>query len=142
MLRWCVLFTIILISGGFRYRTEKNTFLKISLENIRNRNGNILISIFTSEDGFPDNERKSFKSWVLKPEKMLDLGLIPTGKYALALLHDEDENYTMTYNMFRLPKEGFAFSNNKASLLKRPDFKTAVFHHGEKGTQLDLKLIY
>lgn len=142
MLKWTFLFILVAISGSFRFKTDSKATLKIELENIRNLKGNLLISIFASEEGFPENEKKSFKSWVLKPEKKLDLGHIPTGRYALALLHDEDENYKMTFNFFRLPKEGFAFSNNQASLLKRPDFKTAVFLHGEQGTRLSLKVIY
>jgi len=51
-------------------------------------------------------------------------GLSP-GEYALAALHDADEDGDMTQNFLGLPQEGYGFSNDAKGFLGPPSFRAA-----------------
>jgi len=116
--------------------------ISLKLQNLKNKKGKILISLFKSKNGFPDNEKESFKYWVETPGNEIVLKKVEFGTYAVSLLHDEDGNYQMTYNFFRFPKEGFAFSNFEASFLKIPEFEECKFEHKAASTTVKLKIVY
>lgn len=133
---------LLLLLFSFHFFQAEKGDIQLKMNNLRSRNGKILISIFQSSDGFPSDEKKSFKSWVLQPEAVLKLEDIPPGKYALAILHDEDKNFKMTYHWTGIPKEGFGFSMVKTGLLKIPSFEKAAFQHSARGTSLDIEMHY
>jgi uncharacterized protein (DUF2141 family) len=139
-------FSIIFYLSTIFIPLEGNNFnqgdLVLKLSKLQNKKGKILINIFSSEKGFPDDEKKSFKFWVEDPKEEIILKNIPPGNYALSLLHDEDGNFKMTYNFFKFPREGFAFSNFDASIFNLPKFEEAKFEHKKNGTVLHLKVIY
>jgi len=140
------LFSIIFYLVAICKPVENNNLihgdLVLKLSELRNKKGKILINLFSSDKGFPDNEKNVFKFWVEEPKQKITLTNIPAGNYALSLLHDEDGNRKMTTNFLGFPKEGFAFSNFKASLLNIPKFEEAKFEHKKTGTVLQLKIIY
>jgi uncharacterized protein (DUF2141 family) len=49
---------------------------------------------------------------------------LPSGTYALALIHDENGNGKLD-TMMGIPKEGFGFSKNPAIRFGPPSFKSA-----------------
>ncbi|MEA2027999.1 MAG: DUF2141 domain-containing protein, partial [Campylobacterota bacterium] len=51
---------------------------------------------------------------------------IPKGHYAIALFHDQNGNGELDYNIFGIPTEGYAFSNNP-KVLGEPNFEDAKF---------------
>jgi uncharacterized protein (DUF2141 family) len=140
------LFFIILYLSTIFNRIEGNNInhsdLVLKLSKLHSKKGKILINIFSSEKGFPDDEKKSYKFWIEEPKEEIILKNIPPGTYALSLLHDEDGNFKMTYNFFKFPIEGFAFSNFEASIFNLPKFEEAKFEHKKNGTVLQLKVIY
>lgn len=116
--------------------------IELTITNLKNNKGTLLICLFDREEGFPSDVSRSMKQWKVPVSPTVILEQIPAGKYALAIMHDEDGNNAMTYNRFSFPKEGFGFSNYSASLLQRPDFHKALFEHRHTGTHLRLKLRY
>ncbi len=55
---------------------------------------------------------------------MLQFGNLPSGTYALALVHDENGNGKLD-TVMGIPKEGFGFSKNPAIRFGPPSFKSA-----------------
>ncbi len=55
---------------------------------------------------------------------MLKFEGLPSGTYALALIHDENGNGKLD-TMMGIPKEGFGFSNNPAIRFGPPSFASA-----------------
>ena len=55
---------------------------------------------------------------------MLQFGNLPSGTYALALVHDENGNGKLD-TMMGIPKEGFGFSKNPPIRFGPPSFKSA-----------------
>lgn len=115
--------------------------IHLRIPNLKNQKGSLLICLYNRKDGFPDDVSQSVKQWKMPVSAHISLGAIPPGRYAIAVMHDEDGNNQMTYNLIHLPKEGFGYSNYEARLLQMPDFDKAVFQHQES-TELAIPLRY
>ena len=110
--------------------SQENSDLEIKIEGLRNTKGKLSITIFNNEKGFPDNADKAFRIQTIElakdPPVFIFKGL-PGGKYAYAILHDEDNNNEMNKNMLGIPREGFGFSNNYRPRIKNPSYNDASF---------------
>ena len=119
--------------------------LKINLQGIRNNKGVILLSLFSSAEGYPSDAKKAEQK-IRMPIKKLQLPIVlknmKPGKYAVALLHDEDEDGKMATTFLGLPKEGYGFSNNVMGLAGPPSFQKASFVVPESGTEILIKVRY
>jgi len=85
--------------------------------------------LYTGEEGFPETE-KSYKGTIAKvigEESVAAFQEIPAGTYAIAVFHDTNSNGKLDKNFFRIPKEGYAFSNNVFGTFGPPDFEEASF---------------
>lgn len=117
--------------------------IRIFPENLkREKGGMILVGLYNSAAGFPDNPAKILKSVSFRPSDSFVLQDIPPGRYALVLLHDLDGNKKMTYSFMGIPRDGFSSSPDGGSPFSKPVFEKASFQHGEKGTVLKLKFHY
>ena len=67
---------------------------------------------------------------------------LPAGTYALALVHDENDNLKIDTGLFGIPTEGFCFSKNAMGLFGPPSFKDAAVSHGAGGAAHTLVLKY
>lgn len=102
----------------------------IELETLKNRNGVILITLFSDENGFPDEWEKAFRSEIVPITaelREIRLEEIPHGTYGLAIIHDENENMELDTNFFGVPKEGYGFSNNARGRFGPPRFSDTQF---------------
>lgn len=132
----------LIIPLGFTFRSEETASIRISIPNVKEGKGEILISLFNKEKGFPEEGALAFRTWRLPPEKNLLLSGIPAGKYALAILHDFDNNQKMTYNLLGIPQEGYASSPDGGPKLSKPRFNKSLFRHSAKGTDLTIPIYY
>jgi uncharacterized protein (DUF2141 family) len=58
-----------------------------------------------------------------------DFGTVPAGRYAIAVLHDEDADGQMDYDWIGIPSEGYGFSNDAPVIFSAPGFGSAAFDH-------------
>jgi uncharacterized protein (DUF2141 family) len=133
------------ISTQFIFSQENTGIIIIELEKINNQNGSIQISIYDGEDGFPDDYKKAFfyKTYPITPDlKKIVIENIPYGTYALAVLHDENDNFKLDTNFLGIPKEGYGFSNNVKGMFGPPSFNRAKFEMKEKESYHLIKLNY
>lgn len=104
--------------------------LQINIAGIRNNDGKILCSVFKEGIGYPDRPEQAFykASIPIKDRKAIfDIEVLPPGRYAVALLHDENGDNKMNTSMVGLPKEGYGFSNNVMGLFGPPAYSKASF---------------
>ncbi len=103
--------------------------LDIVVTEIKDTDGQLMISISKGKHGFPHNNyyRQIFISDFSSPKFNLTVKDLPNGNYAVSLLHDEDLNGKMTKNLIRIPKEGFAFSRNYKVILRAPKYNESNF---------------
>ena len=57
---------------------------------------------------------------------VLDFGEVPSGTYAIALIHDENGNGKLDKRLI-MPAEGFGFSRNAPVRFGPPSFASAAF---------------
>jgi len=120
--------------------------ITVVITNLRNTDGEILISLYDRAEGFPRDRDAIIRAAAVAPDASGQITTIfedlPHGDYAIAVLHDEDNSQGMTFGVFHLPKEGYCFSNNVKVRFKPPKFKKTKFTlDGEQVTQT-LKMRY
>ncbi|MEN9810802.1 MAG: hypothetical protein RLZZ488_2369 [Pseudomonadota bacterium] len=101
--------------------------LNVKLNYLNNKNGSICVSLFSSEDGFPDDGQKAALSKCVSAQELsenaeLALDVPNAGSFALALFHDENMDSKLNTGAFGIPLEGFAFSNNPKIRFSAPKF--------------------
>ncbi len=128
------------------FHTATDTGLKVTINNLRNNKGHLLISIFKDGVGYPDKPEKSFKRAKLTISNktvVFDFAGLPTGNYAIAILHDENDDMKMNTNFLGLPKEGYGFSNNVMGTFGPPGYSKASFSYtASTATTITIKARY
>lgn len=118
--------------------------LIVHIDGFRNQKGNAGITVFTSHDGWPENNDKAVTHGghpFTGDRATMELQL-PAGRYAIAVIHDENSNHKLDRNMIGWPKEGFGFSNNPKVNLSAPSFDTAAMQVSCPVTDITIHLIY
>ena len=67
---------------------------------------------------------------------------VKPGKYAIALLHDENGNGKADRALGMMPKEGFGFSRDAKVQMGPPSFSDAVFPVGAADQKLTIRMRY
>ena len=71
-----------------------------------------------------------------------DFSDIKPGKYAIAVIHDENHNGELDKNFFGIPKEGYGFSSDAKVTMSAPSFSDAEFHYDGGDLQMTIYLNY
>lgn len=113
---------------------------KISIEiaNIRSEKGLIRLALYDHKDQFPNDPSRFYdfeKTFKQDGSMYLELVDIPQGIYVISVLDDEDENDKMKFNLLRMPREGYGFSNNIKPRHKSPPYEECSF-------QIDKEIVY
>ncbi len=102
----------------------------VQLNGIKEQSGQVLLSLFKSEEGFPTQPEKAFR-WsrakVTSSSLIISLDGLPLGTYAIAVVHDENLNDVMDRNWLGMPDEPYGISNNAAGSFSPPKFEEAKF---------------
>ena len=117
--------------------------LEVLIAGIRNQNGSVLVALYKDAESYLDAE-KFYRRVVIPADSASLLGIIrglPAGMYAIAVLHDENDNNKMDTRFF-IPREGYGFSNNVKPRLRAPSFADTKFEVGDKRTRLEIELQY
>ena len=116
--------------------------LKISVANIKNDKGTILIALYNSKDNFP-NTNEAYKVGRVKIKKKQAVFIFEkliSGEYAIALFHDQNDNNKLDKSDFGLPKEPYGFSNDAKGMFGPPSFKKAKFNYNGKPLEIVVSL--
>jgi uncharacterized protein (DUF2141 family) len=118
--------------------------LVVHIDGFRNTKGHAGVTVFTSPDGWPEDNDKAFMhdAWPINGDKATAELELPAGRYAVAAIHDENSNHKLDRNMFGIPKEGFGFVNNPKVMLSAPSFDKAALQVTCPVTETTIHLIY
>lgn len=129
-----IFLVVLLALPAFRMPAEEG--IRISVINLRNEKGHVLVSLFRDGAGYPDDATKAYRKIKLdisaKKASVLFTGL-PAGTYAVSILHDENDDQKMNKTSLGLPKEGYGFSNNVVGAFGPPSWSRASFAHKQGG---------
>ncbi len=103
--------------------------LKITIEDIVEQEGHIIIAVLSSEQQFGD-EAAASASLITAPlgeTTSITLRDVNPGFYAIRVLHDVNGNNKMDTNFVGMPKEPWGFSNNAKGKFGPPKWSAARF---------------
>jgi uncharacterized protein (DUF2141 family) len=101
----------------------------IQIEGLRNMNGTVRLCLTRNPAHFPDcnGDPAALKRSVPAAQAAaIRIGGIAPGTYALAVIHDENNNSRLDKFM-AIPREGFGFSRNPAIRMGPPTFEEVRF---------------
>lgn len=131
---------------SFKNKAKQKTYsLTVSVENLRNSKGVVKFSLYNKDGTIPDEKFKKFfqqkDGEIIENASTVTFTDLPEGRYAVNILHDEDENGKIKKGFF-LPVEGVGFSNYESiGLSNRPKFSKASFLlNSDK--EISVKIIY
>ncbi len=120
--------------------------IHVQILNIRNSIGTVACALFESPAGFPVEYLHSATNVMVikirKSQARCDFEDIPPGKYAMAVIHDENMNGKLDTNWLGIPTEGYGFSNDAKGLLGAPSFSAASFRYDGQNIDLTMSLHY
>lgn len=124
---------------------QKGT-LELKVTGLRNTQGEILVAMFNQAEGFPRDESRFFRADTIRnlngtvaQTSFKDLAY---GEYAITLMHDENVDGVMEFNLIGMPTEGYGFSRNYHPKLRAPKFKETSFQFKKNGQMVNIELIY
>jgi uncharacterized protein (DUF2141 family) len=145
LLSFIILIGLTITRGSYHSYTAMEKNLIIEVTNLKNKRGKLMISLFNSENGFPQDTGQAYKlaMFPLNEAKgnTFTLRDLPTGIYAIAVYHDENNNGKLDTNKLGVPTEGYGFSNNAYQTFGPPPFTDASFSTTSTGN-LTIKLKY
>ena len=112
----------------FQMNLHRGGALSIFVEGSKAQNGIVHVSICgTPEDYSKDKAGEHYQFPMENGFAKLDLGELRADRYAFKLFVDLNGNGIMDMNLFGIPKEPYAFSNNAMGTFGPPGFDQASF---------------
>jgi len=113
---------------------------------LRSAKGQVLVCLTMQPTHFPDcQDDPQARRLTVPATRAHDLRFadLPSGDYAIALVHDENGNNKLD-TLFGVPREGFGFSRNPAIRFGAPKFAAARFSvtSGTVGETVRVKYIF
>jgi len=123
----------------FSISYAKSGTVTVKITGIKEIKGNILIGLFNKSKGYPDigKEYKGIAIKLKSKSVTYTFTDVPDGEYAIAVVHDINNNGEVDYNFFGMPQEMYAFSGGEC--IGKPPFDKAKFKLKGKYT-IKLKL--
>lgn len=119
--------------------------LLIAVTGVRNARGAISINLYPDA---PDDFMKKGK-WVERVRVPAQAGEVSacmpvpqSGRYAVSLFHDENNDRRLGRNWIGIPSEGYGFSRDAPTPLRLPHFEEAVITTGPGINRLRIKMRY
>jgi len=119
--------------------------LYVIVENIRTAQGLIAVTLYTDDSRRFLARRSSLyvgRVPARAPRTRICIHLPSTGVYALGVYHDENGNRSYDRSGLGLPREGFGFSNNPATIVGIPSFRSVRIAVPRNNMQATVRLRY
>lgn len=110
---------------------------------LRSGKGQIMACMTSRPDAFPGcvNDPKARRLIVPATTTLLDFGSVAEGRYAIALIHDENGNGKLDKHLM-IPREGFGFSQDAPVVMGPPRFSKASFPVGSVSEHVAITMRY
>jgi uncharacterized protein (DUF2141 family) len=134
------LISLCLLSSWHLGRAQST--LAVTIKDIKNINGDILIGLYDSTSHFPRKVDTGKVVKVTDKEMKITFAGLRPGNYAVSVLHDENQNKDLDTNKLGIPKEGYGFSNNVTGIIGPPSFGKARFYVPRGHSTITIKMKY
>ncbi len=104
----------------------KGNTITVSINNITNNEGHVIISLHSKDTFMKKTGIKTVESKIVDGKITVTFKNVEPGTYAIMALHDENKNNRMDFEDNGRPKESYGMSNNPMSF-GPPQFANAKF---------------
>lgn len=116
--------------------------ITVTITGIENSTGTIRVGLFNDGDDYPDDgfyreEAVDARSGAIT----VTFSNVPEGEYAIAVMHDENDDYVVNTNALGIPREGVGVSNNYLGGMRRPRYDRSTFDH-DGSTSVTVRMRY
>jgi len=115
----------------------------VEWQGLRSHKGVVRLCLTANKRYFPDcsKDPASVRLSVPAQQPAAELPAIAPGRYALSLLHDENDNGRLD-TFAAIPREGFGFSRNPAIRFGPPRFTDTLFSVGSDAVSQTIRVRY
>ena len=119
--------------------------IRVTVDNVRNSKG-LITAVLYSDD--PDTFLKRgarldrIRVEAQEGETGLCLPAPSSGRYSVALYHDENGNKEFDRDFLGIPTEGYGFSQNPGFRFGKPDVEETLFTIDGESTSLQVSILY
>lgn len=109
--------------------------LTVTVSDIRTAKGTLMVAVMNSDAAWNNQAKPVAGTKVAAVEGKVTLHFkdLPSGEYAVQVMHDENDNGTLDANFLGIPTEGYGFSNNP-NVMRRAHFDESTFELADKAT--------
>jgi len=103
--------------------------VRVLVTGFEHARGRALVGLFRSADGFPDEGRRAARraaAPIRDGRVVVRFRNLPSGPFAVAVMHDEDGDEEMDTGLFGIPTEGYGVSRDALRPLGPPLYEDAV----------------
>lgn len=110
----------------------------------RNVRGSLGCRLFRSPEGFPETGRDAIEVRVpvTGATTRCEFRSLAPGIYAVAVMHDENDNGVLDKNFLGIPTEGYGVSNNRTYAMRSPKWAESTFRVVAEDVVLSIHLRY
>lgn len=140
-----LLLALMQLALPFSAKASANSNLNVEIDGFKNRKGQVCVSIFASSQGFPNNRDRVLQRQCTKITEnavKVTFSNLKAGNYAVAAIHDENNDLKLNRNDIGMPTEGFGFSRNPEVRTSAPKFNDAAFLIAGPNTNIQIQLKY
>jgi len=130
--------------------------LRLTVDGVRSDGGEILVALYDSADGFqsaivnaairglmPDSGRLIGTAIRAKRGRQSTVFTqLPPGRYAVIVIHDENDNGRIDRDVLGAPIEGYGFGNDAQGFFSAPSFEAAAITVGSADLSTLITLTY
>lgn len=134
-----------IFSVSVNVHAQTKSKITLTIDGFKNKNGQVCASLFASNKGFPSNGDDAIKSGcvsITEVPVVMNFDNLQPGSYAIAVIHDANNDKTANRNALGIPTEGFGFSKNPTILTGPPKFSDAAVVVAGENTKINIKLQY
>lgn len=116
--------------------------IKITVKNIKELKGSILVGLYTSEKDFLKKPAYGKAAKANGSEVTVVFDNLPAGDYAVSIIHDENDNKEFDRSKIGLPKEGYCFGNNAHGKFGPPKYRDVKVSLKDEAINQTLAMVY
>ncbi|MGC6431350.1 MAG: DUF2141 domain-containing protein [Jejuia sp.] len=138
MKRLSTLIITLFLSINFSNAQDEGKTITVTIENITNNNGHVLLSLHTESTFMKGAGIQNAKTKIIDGKITATFKNVTPGTYAIMALHDENDNNAMDFEANGMPKEDYGMSNNSMSF-GPPQFAEAKFDMAKEDLEMNIK---
>jgi len=135
-----ILFSLL---GLLSLAAQAQSSVSVQVENLKNDKGVCRVYLFDQAAYFPNQQGKAIASKVVRissGKAALTFENISAGRYAISVIHDENNNGKLDSNFLGIPTESYGASKNALPSMSMPSFEANAFEVAGQAKKLAIKV--